>query len=157
MLRLALRLLSIARFAGAMEAAKAEAAARMREAAKTAAIFGIATILVIIGGIFVATAAVLGLATVWPMHWAALTVGGMLIFIAGLVLLATRPPADQRTPRQPPPRQEQEPAEPPVDWTEMIRPLETWARQHPGKAALGAVAVGVVLGLLSGQKSDDDD
>ena len=157
MLRLAMRVLTVLRVLGALDSLKAEVSARAKEAARTAALFGIAAMLTTVGLIFVGVAAMLGLATIWPLHWAALTVGGVLIAGAGLMLLAVKKPAGPRRTQQPPPQPANREGEDSVDWSDMLRPIEGWARQNPGKAAFGAVAVGLLIGLLTGGRADDDD
>lgn len=168
MLCLALRLLTVVRMAGMVDSVKAEVAARTREAARVAGLLGMALILVVIGGVFVSVAAMLGLATVWPMHWAALAVGGALIAAAGVLLLLVRSPQTVRRSNPKPPlgvHSGQAPnaqahtgtAGPPPDLDDILRPVETWVRQNPGTATLGAIAAGVVVGLLTGGKDSRKD
>lgn len=152
MLRLALRLVTLVRTGELVDTLSSQIAARTRQAALTAGLCGLALILVIIGGIFVSVAVMLGLATVWPLHWAALTVGGLLIAAAGLVLLWVQ---SQQRREVPPPLMPAQPQKPP-EWEELVRPVEAWARRHPGAAALGAIVAGVAVGLLSGEKGDRD-
>ena len=150
MLDSALRLLTMVRSGELLDALSTQVRVRAREAARTAGLYGLALILVIFGGIFVAIAVMLGLATVWPMHWAALTVGGLLIAAAGLVLLWIQP--RQSRVQAPPPVVEQPPPRP--ELAELVRPVEAWAQRHPEAATFGAVVAGIVVGLLSGERPD---
>lgn len=170
MLLTTLQLLTAISAAGLGGTVKAEAAANAREAGRTAGIFSIAGVLVLLGAIFVSASAMLGLATVWPAHWAALAVGGVLILGGGAVLYSACQKRGHRQERQPSsapqpaaaPASAPSPAPPPAaapppDLAAAMRPVEDWVRRHPGAATAAAIGLGMLACFLSDCETRPDE
>jgi hypothetical protein len=156
MLLMTLRMLTAIRTLGLAESVRLEVAAKAREAGRTAGLFSLAGVLVLLGTIFVSAAAMLGLATVWPAHWAALAVGGVLILAGGAILFSVRQDSGRR--QEPPPPPSPPPAAMPApDLSAAMRPVEDWVRQHPGAATAAAIGLGVLAGFLSNCEKGPDE
>jgi|GEM_PF-5237249 len=137
------------------EAFKIRVSEQASRLASALAFGGIGLLVALFGLFFVSVAAMLGLATVWPLHWAALAVGGMLLLIAGILFMLAGGTRKRSTPEAaspPPPPGGQNP-----ELTQALRMAETLARQHPTAATLGAIGLGVLVGLFTGGKKPEGD
>ena len=134
------------------EAFKIRVSEQANRVASALAFGGIGLLIALFGLFFVSVAAMLGLATVWPLHWAALAVGGVLLLIAGILFMLAGGPREKSRPK---PATSVPPPGPNPELTEAMRMAETLARQHPTAATLGAIGLGVVVGLITGGKKPE--
>ncbi len=146
-----MRVLSVIRLMGMVEAIKVRVARQAQRLALALAFGGIGLLVALFGLFFVSVAAMLGLATVWPMHWAALTVGGVLLLIAAVLFyFASRPAEKIKLGVASPPPVERDP-----ELLEAIHKAEALVRRHPAVATLGAIGLGLAVGFITGGKKSD--
>lgn len=149
-----MQILSVMRLVGMVESFKARVSQQAQRLASTVAFGGIGLLVALFGLFFVSVAAMLGLATVWSMHWAALTVGGILLLIAAILFYLAAGSRDKAKPKaaSPPPPP---PGRPNPELMEALHKAEILTRRNPGVATLGAIGLGLVVGFLAGGKKSD--
>lgn len=149
-----LRALSLLRLLGSVQAAKLRVAAAARDTAQLAALYVVAAIILFIAVLFLLLALFLALASVWPPHWAAFAVFVLLLVLVAMIVLYAR----QRPRRRffpPAPTRSQAASEgvhappPDTETDEISSAIRSGIRRHPLAVTLGAIAVGLVLGLAS--------
>ena len=142
-----LRALSLFRLLGTVEAVKARAAGAAQDAAQLAAFYAIAAVIGVIAVLFLNLALFFALATVWPAHWAAFAVFALLLLIAVAIVLYARQQPRRRFLPPPPVRSQVPPMD--AQTEEIAGAIRSGIRRHPLAIALGAIAVGLALGLSS--------
>lgn len=150
-----MRVLSVMRLLGVAEAVKLRLSRQAQRLVTAMAFGGVGLLVALFGLFFVSVAAMLGLATVWPMHWAALAIGGVLLLIAGILFFLAG--GARAKPQQPTAASSAPPGGQNPELMEALHQAETLVRRNPAVVTLGAVALGVAVGLLSGRKKPDRD
>lgn len=149
-----MQILSVMRLVGMVESVKAQVSQQARRLASAAAFGAVGLLVAFLGLLFVSMAAMLGLATEWPMYWAALTVGGVLLLIAAILFYlaaGSRKMVKPKIASPPPPP----PGRPNPELMEALHKAEILTRRNPGVATLGAIGLGLVVGFLAGGKKSD--
>jgi cytochrome bd-type quinol oxidase subunit 2 len=152
MLALMLRVLSMVRLVGTVQEAKLRAQIAARNAAQLALLCLIAAVLGFLALLFLLLALFLALSSVWPPHWAAFAVFVLLIAIAGLVVLLAQQQRHRRVlPAAPRPLHAAHATRSATgDVEELLGEAQGKFRKHPVALSLGAVMVGLIIGLWGG-------